>query len=214
MRPLAILAPLMFVVAPALAEDQDTMRVCLQTVNGSRVVGTLKVKALKVRSDLGNLDVDLEKVRQIINSRSANSNPYSGPPPVDPPSYSGGLPAATPPPYGGQAEPKPGFQIMMVSGTIIAGAELESKELQIDCELGALTIAWEKVRSLEFPDRMPPQAEPASSVSAQAAEPTPAPQARSSTPPQLRRLYFVSRRWLRRMYRASFPSPFGLALSR
>jgi hypothetical protein len=103
----------------------------------------------------------------------------------------------------------------MVSGTIIAGAELEARELQIDCELGTLTIAWEKVRSLEFPDRMPPQAEPVvSPAPPQAAEPTPSPQARPSTPPQLRRLYFVSRRWLRRMYRASFPSPFGLALRR
>lgn len=206
MRFLAILAPLMLVVAPALAEDQDTMRVSLETVNGSRVIGTLKVKTLKVRSDLGNLDVDLEKVRQINNTRSANNGYPLGPGYAPAPA-----PGVSPPTYAAPAEPTPGFQLIMVSGTIIAGANLEARELQIDCELGVLTIAWEKVRSLEFPDRMLPQAEPASPVPAQAAEPAPAPQARSSTPPQIRRLYFVSRRWLRRMYRASLRGPFSLA---
>lgn len=201
MRPLAILAPLLLAVAPAIAADEDTMRVALETVNGSRVVGTLKVKALKVRSDLGNLEVDLKQVKQINSTRPA-SNAYAS------------APAPAPPDPAAPAEPVPGFQVVMGSGTVIAGAELEARELQIDCELGTLTIAWEKVRTLEFLERAPRPVEKVEPVSQKPDEPPPAPQAESVARPVVRRCVLACRRWLRRMYWASRPGPFGLMARR
>jgi hypothetical protein len=120
----AILALSVGLPAPA-AEDAATVQV--ETTRGSRVKGSLALKSIKVSSDLGNLEIAIDKIESV--QRTAEG------------SFGGGL--------GGGGNSEPYFAIQTTSGSTITG-KIEPDKFQVESDFGPLTIPLDALASLRI----------------------------------------------------------------
>ena len=139
----------------------------LTTTGGSILDGTILTETIRVKCDLGELDIPFWQVMAVVNQQHPDAagraalptkwltygdvkyiSEYSEPVPV----RSADSPPKTPP-----------FKIAVVteSGDAILAGEIMTKEFQFSCGFGVLTVPWERVALIDFVQRAEPVEAPA-----------------------------------------------------
>ncbi len=135
----------------------------LTSVGGSILEGTVLTESIRVKCDLGELEIPLRQVMTVNNQRVPTASQY--------PDIPGGVPSPEPSAWAigpdGQPvslrarEPQP-FKVTVKcqAGNAIVAGEIVTKEFKFSCAFGVVTVPWDKVAALDFVPRGEPDPAP------------------------------------------------------